>query len=130
MTREQSVSDTPAIRMVMMPHHTNPQGTIFGGVILSLIDQAAFVEAVRQANHRYVTVAMETVEFHKPVHMGDVVSLWARTIKIGRTSIRIHVEVMAFRPGDGSECRVTEADVVLVAVDSSGSPIEVRSKAS
>ncbi|MBL0926378.1 MAG: acyl-CoA thioesterase [Phycisphaerales bacterium] len=118
-------STQPAIRVVMMPRDTNPQGTIFGGVILSLIDQAAFIEALRQAGHRYVTVAMQAVEFHKPVLVGDVLSLWATTTRVGRTSISVHVEARSFRPMADSEIRVTAADVVLVAVDDQGNPVEV-----
>lgn len=109
----------------MMPRDANPQGSIFGGVILSLIDQAAFVEALRQANHKWVTVAMETVEFHAPVYVGDVLSLWATTSRIGRTSLRSHVEVKAHRPALGVECNVTQADVVMVAVDDMGNKVPV-----
>lgn len=119
-------SPTPAIRVVMMPKDTNAQGTIFGGVILSLIDQAAFVEALRQANHRYGTVAMDRVEFHEPVHVGDILSLWAETIRIGRTSVRVHVEVRALRRASRQEIRVTEADVIVVALDDANRPIPVN----
>ncbi|MEO1128581.1 MAG: hotdog domain-containing protein [Planctomycetota bacterium] len=118
-------SAIPAIRVVMMPRDVNAQGSIFGGVLLSLIDQAAFVEALRQSSRRYVTVAFEGVEFHKPVLVGDVLSLWAKTTRIGRTSVRVHVRVMAQRETVSSEITVTEADVVLVAVDASGAPIPV-----
>lgn len=121
-----SHATTPAIKLVMLPKDTNGQGSIFGGVILSLIDQAAFVEALRQARHRYVTVAMETVEFHEPVHVGDVVSLWAETRKIGRTSIRVHVTVYASRRDSGEDVRVTSADVTLVAIDEGGKPVVVK----
>jgi len=121
----QPPSNTPAIRLIMMPKDTNAQGTIFGGTILSLIDQAAFVEAWRQKNHRYVTVAMDAVEFHEPVHVGDILSLWAHTQRIGRTSIRLHVEVQALRRGSGEELLVTQADVTLVALDDAGHPIPV-----
>jgi len=110
----------------MLPKDTNGQGSIFGGVILSLIDQAAFVEALRQARHKYVTVAMETVEFHEPVHVGDVVSLWAETKKIGRTSIRVHVTVYASRRDSGDDVRVTSAEVTLVAIGDDGKPVAVR----
>ncbi len=119
-------SAIPAIRVVMMPKDTNAEGTIFGGVILSLIDQAAFVEASRQAHHRYVTVSFHEVEFHKPVFVGDVLTLWAQTTRIGRTSIKIHVGVLAQRRTQPDvEVAVTEADVVFVAVDDTGNPIAV-----
>lgn len=114
---------SPAIRTVMMPRDTNPQGSIFGGVLLSLIDQAAWIEALRQSNRRYVTVAVNTVEFKQPVMVGDILSLWATTKKIGRTSINVHVDVRANRPeSHQDDIPVTAADVVLVAVDEHGKP--------
>ena len=121
-------STEPAIRVVMMPRETNAQGTIFGGVILSLIDQAAYVEANRQATHLYVTVAMNAVEFHEPVFVGDVLSLYAETTRVGRTSLTIKIRVLAARrerPDVGIE--VTEAEVVFVAVDENRNPIPVVS---
>ncbi len=119
-------STSPAIRTVMMPRDTNPQGSIFGGVLLSIIDQAAWIEALRQSNRRYVTVAINTVEFKQPVMVGDILSLWATTTKIGRTSISVHVDVRANRPETHQDdIPVTEADVVLVSVDPSGKPVEI-----
>lgn len=120
-------SDEPAIKVVMMPRDTNADGTIFGGVILSLIDQAAYVEAIRQAHHRYVTVAFQQVEFHKPVFMGDILSLRTETKRIGRTSITIVVKVLAMRRSDlCTVVNVTEAEVIFVAVDADGNPISVH----
>ncbi len=119
-------SNEPAIRVVMMPRDTNGQGTIFGGVILSLIDQAAYVEAVRQAHHRYVTVKFKEVEFHEPVFVGDVLSLYANATRIGRTSIDIHIRACARRRDNLEEVvKVTEADVVFVAIDEQGKPTPV-----
>ncbi len=116
----------PSIRVVMMPRDTNAEGTIFGGVILSLIDQAAYVEAVRQSHRRYVTVAMREVVFHQPVFVGDVLSLHADTIRIGRTSMTIRVRVCARRRTDpDQDVKVTEAEVVFVAIDDSGKPVPV-----
>ena len=116
-------SSEPAIRVVMMPRDTNAEGTIFGGVILSLIDQAAYVEAVRQAHARYVTVAFREVEFHQPVFVGDVLSLYAAATAIGRSSITIKVRVCARRRVDPDEViGVTEAEVIFVAVDDTGKP--------
>lgn len=127
MTRQpKPPGDEPAIRVVMMPRDTNAEGTIFGGVILSLIDQAAYVEAVRQAHHHYVTVAFHTVEFHEPVFVGDVLSLYAQATRIGRTSITLHVRVCARRRSDPDlVVKVTEADVIFVAVDDKGKPTPV-----
>lgn len=121
-------SPIPAIRVVMMPRDTNPQGTIFGGVLMSLIDQAAFIEAMRQAPHRYVTVSMETVEFKRPVLVGDVLSLWANTERIGRTSIRVRVDVRASRRGVTDEIDVTSGVATLVAVDELGGPVPIASE--
>ena len=121
-------SAEPSIRVVMMPRDTNAEGTIFGGVILSLIDQAAYVEAIRQKHRRYVTVAFNTVEFHEPVFVGDVLSLYAEATRIGRTSMTIHVRVCARRRSDPEQVvKVTEADVVFVSVDDSGKPVPVYS---
>ncbi|MBU0717776.1 MAG: acyl-CoA thioesterase [Planctomycetes bacterium] len=111
-------TNEPAIRVVMMPRDTNGQGTIFGGVILSLIDQAAYVEAMRQAHHLYVTVAFREVEFHQPVFVGDVLGLYAQATRIGRTSMTIKVRVEALRRDEPEQrAQVTEAEVVFVAVD-------------
>lgn len=119
-------STEPAIRVVMMPRDTNAEGTIFGGVILSLIDQAAYVEAIRQSRRRYVTVSFKEVEFHKPVYVGDVLSLYANAVRAGKTSITIKVKVCAARRSNPDETvNVTEAEVVFVAVDDVGRPTTV-----
>lgn len=118
-------SDQPAIRIAMLPRDTNPEGSIFGGVILSLIDQASVVEALRQSRKRYVTKAMDAVEFHKPVYVGDIVTLWAETVRIGKTSICVHVEVHAQARGSDTGRSVTEANVTLVAVDDKGRPTPI-----
>ena len=111
----------PAIRLTMMPRDTNAFGTVFGGVILSYIDVAGGVEAVRYTRHeRFVTVAMNEVVFHEPVFIGDLVSFYAETVKVGRSSIRIHVEVEAERFGErGRKVRVTSADLTYVAISES-----------
>ena len=109
----------PAIRITLLPRDTNPQGTIFGGIILSYIDIAGAVEAHRRTGlERFVTVAMREVVFHQPVFVGDLVSFYADTKRIGTTSITIHVLVEAERYGGTSErIKVTEAEVIYVAVD-------------
>jgi acyl-CoA thioesterase YciA len=105
----------------MMPRDSNPQGTIFGGVILSLIDMAAYVGAKRlviEAGGRVpvlVTVAINRVEFRQPVFIGDVVRCLVRLVKFGRTSITVLVTVEAER-GTATH-QVTEAEVVYVGVD-------------
>lgn len=109
----------PAIRITLLPRDTNSQGTIFGGVILSYIDMAGAIEAHRRTRvERLVTVAMREVIFHKPVFVGDLVSFYTETLRIGTTSITVRVIVEAERHGGADErVRVTEAEVVYVAVD-------------
>jgi len=117
----------PAIRIVMLPRDTNSQGTIFGGVILSYIDMAGAIAAHRETGmDRFVTVAMREVIFHAPVHIGDLVSFYSEVLKIGTTSITTRVVVDAERyGGPGERVRVTEAEVVYVAVDKSGKKIPI-----
>jgi acyl-CoA thioesterase YciA len=126
----------PAIKAIMLPKDTNALGTIFGGVILSNIDLASAVEARKAGAHRYVTKAMRAVEFHEPVYLGDIVSFYTETVTIGRTSITIRVSVEAERwgsapaapgtTGHGERVKVTEAEVVMVAVDGRGCPVPIR----
>jgi acyl-CoA thioesterase YciA len=116
----------PAIRVLMMPRDTNAHGTIFGGVILSYIDQAGAIEARRQGCVLMVTVTMDKVVFHEPVQVGDLVSFWAETIRIGTTSITVRIVVKAHRPNmDGPETTVTEAQVVYVNVGTDRKPIPI-----
>ena len=89
----------PAIRVLLLPKDTNAYGTIFGGVILSHIDLASAVEARKSAPHRYVTKAMRAVEFHEPVFVGDIVSFYTETVRVGRTSVTVRVSVEAERWG-------------------------------
>jgi acyl-CoA thioesterase YciA len=116
-----------AIRLTMMPRDTNAHGTIFGGVILSYIDVAGGVEAVRHTGHdRFVTVAMKEVIFHQPVFVGDLVSFYAQTTKLGNTSITIKVIVESERFGSrGQSVRVTEAEVVYVAVNQNREKVRI-----
>ena len=118
----------PAIKVLLLPKDTNALGTIFGGVILSNIDLASAVEARKAGSRRYVTKAMREVEFLVPVFLGDVVSFYTDTVRIGRTSITVRVSVEAERwgAGRGEAVKVTEAEVVLVAVDERGQPIPIR----
>ncbi|HET8797599.1 MAG TPA: hotdog domain-containing protein [Thermoanaerobaculia bacterium] len=122
--------DEPAIRVLMMPRDTNAHGTIFGGVILSYIDQAGAIEARRQGLQLMVTVSMDKVVFHEPVFVGDLVSFWTETIRIGTTSITTKVVVEAIRTGDPERrVKVTEAQVVYVNLgpDRKPAPIERKS---
>ncbi len=116
-----------ALRVVTMPRDTNQYGTIFGGVVLAYIDQAAFVQARRHGRHRWVTVAMDRVEFNHPVHVGDVVNLYARTVKAGRSSVTVQVEVEAERYTSDQTVPVTAATLVMVSVDAAGAAIPFAS---
>src|SRR5256714_10377197 len=118
----------PAIRITLLPRDTNSAGTIFGGVILSYIDMAGAIEAHRRTRmERFVTVAMHEVIFHKPVFVGDLVSFYAETLRIGTTSITVRVIVEAERVASGIEqVRVTEAEVVYVAVDENREKTKIR----
>ena len=120
----------PAIKVLLLPKDTNALGTIFGGVILAHVDLASAVEARKTAPHRYVTKAMNAVEFHAPVFVGDLVNFFTETTRVGRTSITVKVLVEAERwgAGKGERVKVTEAEVVLVAVGADGVPIPVRSE--
>ncbi len=109
----------------MMPRDTNGHGTIFGGVILSYIDQAGAVEAYRHVRQKLVTVAIKEVVFHQPVHVGDLVSLFAQATRFGRTSITVAVQVYAMRlmsDQQTHDVKVTEAELTFVAVGADGKP--------
>ena len=126
----------PAIKVLLLPKDTNAHGTIFGGVILSNIDLASAIAARTVGAHRYVTKAMREVEFHEPVFVGDIVNFYTELVRVGRTSVTIRVTVEAERwgvpptrqgtTGHGENVKVTEAEVVLVAVDDQGRPVPVR----
>jgi acyl-CoA thioesterase YciA len=111
-----------AIQVIMMPRDTNPHGTIFGGVIMSYLDQAGAIAARREVARAggnlpmLVTVAMNKVEFHQPVLVGDLVRFMARLVRIGRTSITMHVSVEAERALQ-TIVPVTEAEITYVGVE-------------
>jgi len=120
----------PSIRLTMLPKDTNAQGTIFGGVILSYIDMAGGIECRRHWPKKFVTKAMREVVFVAPVYLGDLVTFYTRTIRIGTTSITVDVEVEAERIGlHGTRdiVRVTEAEVIYVAMGEDGKPVPVNS---
>ena len=122
-----------AIKVRMMPRDTNPHGTIFGGVLLSYIDQAGAVGASYEIRTQgwpanpLVTVGMNGVEFHEPVFVGDTVSFWTNLVRVGKTSITMHVTVETER--DDQLLNLTEADITFVPVkltDGKRSPVPVR----
>jgi acyl-CoA thioesterase YciA len=122
-----------ATKVVMMPRDTNPHGTIFGGVLLSYLDQAGAVGAryeIRRQGYPaqlLVTRAMEGVEFREPVLVGDTLSFWTQVQRIGTTSVTVQVTVEAER--DGMSREVTQAVVTYVAVQLQGvarRPVPIR----
>src|SRR3954453_2356177 len=120
----------PAIRITLLPRDTNSQGTVFGGIILSYIDMAGAIEAHRRTGMpRFVTMAMREVIFHKPVFVGDLVSFYAETLRIGSSSITVRVVVEAERVGVSRDrIRVTDAEVVYVAVDENRKKTKIKSE--
>ena len=117
---------SPEIRVILMPRDTNVHGTIFGGVILSYLDLAGAAAARRLAHRNYVTVAMNAVEFLEPVHVGDVISFYSKVMRVGRTSVTVQIQVEAERhQNPGEIVRVTEAEVVYVAVDANRRPVPI-----
>jgi len=113
----------------MLPKDTNAYGTIFGGVILSYIDLAGGIECVRQSPKKFVTKAMHEVVFVAPVYLGDLVTFYTRTIRAGTTSITVDVEVEVERlglSGIRETVRVTQAEVIYVAVGEDGMPVALQ----
>lgn len=127
MTARDTDGRNPAIRVIMMPKDTNALGTIFGGIILSYIDQAGAVEGHRHVQGKLVTVAMREVEFHAPVLVGDLVTFYTETLRLGRTSVTVKVIVEAERRlgTTSGRSKVTEAEVVYVHVDELGRPAPI-----
>jgi acyl-CoA thioesterase YciA len=117
----------PTLRVTLLPKDTNRYGMIFGGIILSHIDLAGAIEARRACGpQKYVTVAMDRVVFHKPVFVGDVLSLYAETLRVGRTSVTTKIIVEARRADSEETVRVTEAEVVYVAVGQDHMPVPIE----
>ena len=113
----------PAIRVILMPKDTNAHGTIFGGVILSYIDQAGAVEAKKHRTEFLVTVAMREIVFHEPVYVGDLVSFYTELVRVGHTSITVRVEVVANRGNQPDVAvKVTEAEVTYVNLGADRKP--------
>ena len=112
----------PAVRVVAMPADTNPYGDIFGGWLMSIMDSAAGTVAARYSKGRAVTIAVDGMTFHKPVKVGDVVSVYAEVIATGRTSMKIDVSAWRrIRAGEETD-RVTHAVFTFVAIGDDGRP--------
>ncbi len=111
-----------ALRTIAMPADANANGDIFGGWVLGQMDLAGSVAAGQRARSRIATVAVEAMTFHKPINIGDLVTGYATVAKTGRTSIHIHVVIVATRRLTHEEVRVTEGTFIYVAIDDEGKP--------
>jgi len=116
--------EMPVLRIVPMPADTNAHGTIFGGWVMAQVDIAGSVAAWDRADGPVVTVAVNSFVFREPVYVGDLVSFYARVLKVGRTSITVDVEVFAQRGrrGGAEAVKVTEAQLTYVAIDAQRKP--------
>lgn len=129
---ESELDDTPtprgelSLQTVAMPKDTNSNGDIFGGWLVSQMDLAAMITASRIAQGRAVTVAINGMAFYTPVQVGSVVSCYTEVLEIGRTSIRINVEVWIARAAHSERIKVTEGEFVFVAIDEKGRTRNVK----
>ncbi|MBN9064510.1 MAG: acyl-CoA thioesterase [Rhizobiales bacterium 65-9] len=110
------------VRTIAMPADTNANGDIFGGWVMSRMDQAGGITGVERSGGRVVTVAVEGMTFIRPVRVGDVLSVYTRVGDIGRTSMRIHIEAWVERFLTRAREKVTEATFTFVAIDDLGKP--------
>lgn len=121
------ISFQSALRTLLMPKDANIHGTIFGGVVLSLIDQASFVEARKHGMHRWLTASIDRVDFKKPIRIGDIAHLYTRTISTGSSSVLVEIRVDAERYDSGKIIEVTRAKSTMVSVDMHMKPIAFKS---
>ncbi len=122
-TRTRLPDRQPTTRVLASPQDTNTAGDIFGGWIMSQVDIAGSIAAIRRAKGRVVTVAVNAFQFHRPVYVGDLVSFYAEVVRVGRTSLTVFVEVYAERQRREEECvKVTEATLTFVAIDDQRQP--------
>ncbi|QNE03987.1 acyl-CoA thioesterase [Croceicoccus marinus] len=116
----------PAIRVVAMPADTNVYGDIFGGWLVSVMDNAAGLIASRHGKGRAVTVAMDKMLFHAPVSVGDEVSVYGQITRVGRSSMTINIEAWRRHRFEEHAVKVTEADFTFVAIDDKGRPRPIQ----
>jgi len=114
-------SHSPTLRVVPMPADLNQYGDVFGGWVMAQVDVAGAIPAMRRASGRVATISVNSFLFKQPVSVGDIVSLYAEIVHVGRTSITVNVEVYAERDyGNPVTVKVTEAQLTYVAIDGSG----------
>lgn len=109
----------------MMPEHANPLGNVHGGIIMKFVDEAGGLCAMRHAQRPSVTIAIDSMTFHSPVHVGDLVMFYARVNYVGRTSMEVGVRVVAENPITGEQTHTNSAFLVYVALDETGKPTKV-----
>jgi acyl-CoA thioesterase YciA len=130
--KEADIDDVPSprgeltLQTVAMPKDTNSNGDIFGGWLVSQMDMAAMITATRVAKGRAVTVAINGMAFYTPVQVGSVVSCYTEVVEVGRSSVRVNVEVWIARSGSFEQAKVTEGEFVFVAIDETGRTRPVR----
>ncbi|HXV43517.1 MAG TPA: acyl-CoA thioesterase [Anaerolineae bacterium] len=113
------------LNQLMLPHHTNPMGSVHGGEIMRLVDETAALCAIRHAQRPVVTIAIDSMTFHSPVHVGNLVSFYASLNWVGRSSMEVGVRVVAENVLTGEQTHTNSAFVVYIALDDSGRPTEV-----
>jgi acyl-CoA thioesterase YciA len=117
-----------SIRTLAMPADTNQNGDIFGGWLLSQMDVGGGIYASKIAKSRAVTVAIDAMNFRKPVYIGDVVSVHANTVRVGKTSITVHIEAWVMRRDETHSILVTDGNFTYVAIDDQGRPRAIAAK--
>lgn len=122
MTDDLSPRGTLTVRISAMPADTNANGDIFGGWVLSRMDQAGGIAGVERARGRVVTIAVDAMKFIRPVRVGDVLEVYTLVESVGRTSMKIHVEAWARRFETYIHEKVTDANFTFVAIDERGRP--------
>lgn len=110
----------PSIKIIAMPADTNPSGDIFGGWLMSMMDMAGANIAYKRAGGRVATIAVDKIEFHRPVAIGDIVSCYADIIRSGRSSIGTKVEVWVRRRVENEQFKVAEGEFTYVAISNDG----------
>ncbi len=115
----------PSIRVVAMPKDANPDGDVFGGWILSMMDMAAAIPARKLARGRVVTVAVDEMKFLLPVFIGDCVECYATIERVGTSSITVRVETLVERRENYEKQKVTEGRFILVAIDKERKPLKL-----
>ncbi len=118
-----------SLRTIAMPGDTNPAGHIFGGWVLSQMDMAGAIHAASQTRTKVVTIAVDSMKFHKPIHVGDEVSCYTNVERIGRTSMAIHIETWVRRARHGAPLMVTAGKFTYVSIDAQGVPTEIKKNA-